>query len=88
MFLLILQTEEQSFNEITMFLFVGLFVVAFLFNRFKKDFSKKALWIIGSIIIAAGIFLSFYEIENVSILFGVVVIFFGITVMPLKVMLM
>jgi tetratricopeptide (TPR) repeat protein len=85
MFLLILQTEEQSFNEITMFLFVGLFVVAFFFNRFKSKFTKKALWIIGSIIIAAGIFLSFYEIENVSILFGVVVIFFGITVMPLKV---
>jgi len=85
MFLLILQTEEQSFNEITMFLFVGLFVVAFLFNKFKSKFTKKALWIIGSIIIAIGIFLSFYEIENVSILFGVVVIFFGITVMPLKV---
>jgi len=69
MFLLILQTEEQSFNEITMFLFVGLFVVAFFFNKFKSKFTKKALWIIGSIIIAA----------------GVVVIFFGITVMPLKV---
>jgi len=84
MFLLILETDEQSFNEITMFLFVGLFAVAFFFNRFKANFTKKALWIIGSIIIAIGIFLSFYEIENVSVLFGVIVIFFGITVMPLR----
>ena len=67
-----------------MFLFVGLFVVAFFFNKFKSKFTKKALWIIGSIIIAIGIFLSFYEIENVSVLFGVVIIFFGITVMPLR----
>ncbi len=84
MFLLILQTEEQSFNETTLLLFFGLLIVAFFFNKIKSDLAKKVLWILGSIIIAIGIFLSFYEIENVSVLFGVVIIFFGITVMPLR----
>ena len=84
MFLFILQGDEQSFDELTFFLFVGLLIVWFLFNKFKSQFSKKILWIPGSIIIVIGIFLSIYTFPNDSILFGVVVIFFGITVMPLK----
>ncbi len=84
MFLFILQDEEQFFDSITLFLFIGLITIAFFFNRFKSRYSKKILWIVGSIIMAIGIFLSIFRIENVSILFGVVIIFFGITIIPLK----
>jgi len=84
MFLFILDTEEQFFDSITLYLFIGLITVAFFFNMFKSRYSKKTLWIIGSIIMAIGIFLSIYRIKDVSILFGVVVIFFGITIIPLR----
>ena len=84
MFLFILQGEEQSFDEMTLFLFVGLMIVWFFFNKIKSRYSKKILWIISSCIIVIGIFLSIYAFPNDSVLFGVVVIFFGITVMPLK----
>ena len=84
MFLFILQGEEQSFDELTLFLFIGLIIVWFFFNKFKSRFSKKTLWIIGSIIIVIGIFLSIYTIPNGSVLFGVIVIFFGVVVMPLR----
>ena len=84
MFLFILQGDEQSFDEMTLFLFIGLTIVWFFFNKIKSRYSKKILWIISSSIIITGIFLSIYTFPNDSILFGVVVIFFGITVMPLR----
>ena len=84
MFLFILQADEQSFDEMTLFLFIGLTIVWFLFNKIKSRYSKKILWIASSCIIVIGMFLSFFAFPNDSVLFGVVVIFFGITVMPLK----
>lgn len=84
MFLFILQGDEQSFDEMTLFLFIGLTIVWFLFNKIKSRYSKKLLWIASSCIIVIGMFLSFFAFPNDSVLFGVVVIFFGITVMPLK----
>ena len=84
MIFFIIQGGEQSLDEMTFFSFVGLTVVWFLFNKIKSRYSKKTLWIISSCIIAIGIFLSIYTFPNDSVLFGVVVIFFGITVMPLK----
>jgi len=84
MFLFILQDDGQLFDSVTLFLFIGLITVAFFFNRFKSRYSKKVLWIVGSVIMAIGIFLSIFRIENVSILFGVVVIFFGITIVPIR----
>ena len=84
MFLFILQTDEQPFDELTLFLFIGLAIVWFISNKFKSRASKTLLWIIGSVIIIIGILLSIFTIPNDSILFGVVVIFFGITIIPLK----
>jgi len=84
MFLFILQADEQSLDEMTLFLFIGLTIVWFLFNKIKSRYSKKILWIASSCIIVIGMFLSFFAFPNDSVLFGVVVIFFGVTVMPLK----
>ena len=84
MFLFILQNDVPSFDGLTFFLFIGLMIVWFFFNKYKSRFSKKTLWIIGSIIIVIGIFLSIFTIPNESVLFGVVVIFFGVVVMPLR----
>ncbi|MHA1474426.1 MAG: tetratricopeptide repeat protein [Promethearchaeota archaeon] len=84
MFLFIIQDDEPYFDLVTLFLFIGLAIVWFLFNKYKSRFSKKSLWIMGGIIIVIGIFLSIYAIPSDSVLFGVVVIFFGIIVMPLR----
>ena len=84
MFLFIFQDVEQKIDILTLCLFIGLAIMWFFFNRYKSRFSKKILWIMGSIIIVIGIFLSIYSIPNDAALFGVVVIFFGVIVMPLK----
>jgi len=85
MFLFILQDTGLTIEELTFFLsFIGLAIVWFFFNKYKSRFSKKSLWIMGSIIIVIGIILSIYAIPSDSILFGVVVIFFGIIAMPLR----
>ncbi len=84
MFLFILQPDEPTFSPLTWYLFLGLIILWFIFTKFKSRFSKKICWILGSIIIAVGIFFSIYRIEDVSILFGVLVIFFGITIMPMR----
>jgi len=84
MFLFILQGDEPPFDETILFYFIGLIVVAFFFNKLKSNFSKKILWIIGSIVLVIGIFLSIFMIPSDSVLFGVVVIFFGTTIIPFK----
>ena len=84
MFLFIIQGNEPFFDLLTLFLFIGLAIMWFFFNKYKSRFSKKPLWFMGGIIIVIGIFLSIYAIPSDSVLFGVVVIFFGIIVMPLR----
>lgn len=72
------------FQVLTLILFIGLAILWFFFNKYRSHFSKKILWIMGIIIIIIGIFLSIYAIPDNSAMFGVVFIFFGVFVLPLR----